>query len=127
MNVKTMTVGLIAATLVAGIGGTVSGAGGPRDSGAEMAARERAAVAEVELRQVLQVFASHENNYREARLRGMRSVSDAERTEAEAERIQAQEWVRHYGNIVEAKLREVANAERELTRITQRIETASKR
>ena len=127
MNVKMMTVGLIAATWVAGIGGMVAGAGSPIDSGAEMAARERAAVAEVELRQVLQVFASHENNYREARLRGMRSASEAERAEAEAERIQAQEWVRHYGNIVEVKLREVASAERELTRITQRIETASKR
>lgn len=119
----TKTAGVALLAMVAGVGGAVAG---NRQQGiAEMQgtamARERAATAELELRQVLSAFSRYEISYREARLRGMRATSDAERNAAEAERTQAQEWVRLYSNIVEVKMRAVENAERELTMVEERV------
>jgi hypothetical protein len=124
----TKTAGVALLAMVAGVGGAV--AGNRQHSGFETnptaMAQERAATAELELRQVLAAFSRYENSYREARLRGMRATTDADRNAAESDRAQAQEWVRLYGNIVEVKMRAVENAERELALVGER-QVASRR
>jgi len=119
----TKTAGVALLAMVAGVGGAVAGnrQSAATDTNTTATVRERAATAELELRQVLSAFSRYENAYREARLRGMRATTDAEHNAAEADRAQAQEWVRLYGNIVEVKMRAVENAERELASIEDRV------
>lgn len=116
----------LALLAVSGAGWAVSGGGGATRSAKLLAAREQAAAAETELRDVLGGYASHENAYREARLRWMRATTDQERVAAEAERVRAQEWVRLYGNIVERKMRDAEEAETALAVLEESMQLAGR-